>query len=109
MEKVLSELDVNRLLLQFEKSVREINREVINPRIEELRLSDLNPVVQMVASARACYLKELFDMANVSAGEVPRPEQIKRLKLLREAYEELVEGSIALETAIERGYLDVSA
>ena len=44
----MSELDVNRLLLQFEKSVREINREEINPEISELKLSDLNPLILML-------------------------------------------------------------
>ena len=104
----MSELDVNRLLLRFEQSVRDINRDMINPQIEELTLSDLDPVIKMVASARARYLKELFDMASVFDGEVPRPEQIKRLRQFRESYEELVAGSVALENAVERGYLDVN-
>jgi len=104
----MSELDVNRLLLQFEKAVREINREEINPQIAELKLKDLNPVVKMVAQARARYLKGLFDLANISEDNRPMPEQIKKLKIMRETYEELVEGSKALEIAIERGYLDVS-
>lgn len=105
----MSELDVNRLLLQFEKAVREINRQEINPKIAELKLNDLNPVVKMVALARARYLKGLFDLATISDGELPMPEQIKKLKAMRETYEELVEGSKALEIAIERGYLDVIA
>jgi hypothetical protein len=105
----MSELDVNRLLLQFEKAVREINREEINPRITELKLNDLNPVVKMVAQARARYLKGLFDLANISEDERPMPEQIKKLKIMRETYEELAAGSKALEIAIERGYLDVGA
>jgi len=100
------ELDVNRLLLQFEQAVREINRTEINPRIPELKLSDLNPVVSMVAKARARYLKELFDLASASDDE-PRPEQIKKLQRLRQTYEALSEGAKALEIAIERGYLDV--
>ncbi len=103
----MSELDINRLLLQFEKAVREINREEINPKIPELKLSELNPVVQMVARARAHYLNGLFNLANIIDGDMPSPEQVKKLKAMREAYEELVEGSKALEVAIERGYLDV--
>ena len=101
------ELDINRLLIKFEKSVRDINRNTINPRIPELHLEDLHPVVQMVSNARASYLKELFDLATICGDEKPTPEQIKKLKHLRETYQELVEGSIALEVAIERGYLDV--
>ena len=103
----MSELDINRLLLQFEKSVREINRDEINPKIPELTLTDLNPVVLMVAHARGLYLKLLFDLASVSSSEIPSPEQMGKLKTLRENYEELVAGSKALETAIERGYLDI--
>lgn len=105
----MSELDVNRLLIQFEKSVREINRNKINPKIPELKLHDLHPVAMMVAHARALYLKELFNMANVSGGEAATLDQVRKLKVLRETYEELVAGSKALETAIERGYLDVKA
>lgn len=103
----MSELDVNRLLLQFEKSVREMNRDEINPRIPELKLADLSPIVKMVAKARARYLKGLFDLSNILEGDMPSPEQIKNLKIMRECYEELADGSKALEVAIERGYLDV--
>ena len=102
----MSELDANRLLLQFEQSVREINRTEINPRIPELKLADLDPVVSMVAKARARYLKALFDLASDS-DEEPRPEQIKKLQNLQQCYETLSEAAKALEIAIERGYLDV--
>ncbi len=105
----MGDLDVKRLLLQFEKAVREINHDEINPRITELKLHDLNPVVKMVAQARARYLTALFDLANTSNNKQPMPEQIKELKIMRETYEELVAGSKALEVAIERGYLDVQA
>lgn len=105
----MSELDVNRLLLQFEKAVREINREEINPRIDELKLGDLSPVVRMVAHSRARYLKGFFDLAAITGDDLPMPEQIKKLKIMRETYEELVAASKALEVAIERGYLDVKA
>lgn len=103
----MSEIDINRLLMQFEKAVREINQEEINPRITELKLNELNPVVKMVAKARARYLKGLFDLSNILEGDTPTPEQINKLKIMRETYEELVAGSKALEIAIERGYLDV--
>ena len=102
----MADIDVNRLLLQFEKSVREINREEINPLIPALTLKDLNPIVRMVARSRAEYLKELFDLSSLSNNQ-PLPEQIARLKRHRESYEELVTASKALEVALERDYLDV--
>lgn len=104
----MNELDVNRLMLQFEKSVREINKAEINPKIPELKLADLNPVVLMVAKSRARYLQALFELAGDSAEE-PGPEQIKQLQSLRQSYNELSEGAKALEIAIERGYLDIKS
>ncbi|WP_198266502.1 hypothetical protein [sulfur-oxidizing endosymbiont of Gigantopelta aegis] len=103
----MSELDTNRLLLQFEQAIREINREEINPKIAELKVGDLNPVIRMVAKSRAQYLQGLFELSNKQDGKLPDATQIKQLKNMRETYEELLEASIALEVAIERGYLDV--
>jgi hypothetical protein len=98
----------NRLLLELDKTIREINRRVINPEIPELNLEDLNPVMELVARARSIYLKELFDMATVVGDGMPSPDQLKQLRYLRLSFEELREGAQALEAAIQRGYLDVS-
>lgn len=103
----MSELDIKRLIMQLEQSIREINRDIINPAIAELKLTDLSPVVKMVAQSRAVYLKTLFEMAKNSADSLPSREQINKLRQFRETYEELLKGSVALETAIERGYLDI--
>jgi hypothetical protein len=46
----------NRLLLELDKTIREINRRVINPEIPELSLNDLNPIMELVARARSNYL-----------------------------------------------------
>jgi hypothetical protein len=98
----------NRLLLELDKTIREINRRVINPEIPELSLNDLNPIMELVARARSNYLKELFDMATVVEDGMPSPDQLKQLRYLRLSFEELREGAQALEAAIQRGYLDVS-
>ena len=100
--------DNNRLLLELDKTIREINRKVINPEIPELSLEDLCPVMELVAKARSNYLRELFDIASVVDGGMPSHDQLKQLRYLRLAFEELREGSQALETAIQRGYLDVN-
>jgi len=99
--------DINRLLLELERSMRKINREVINPQIREVSIDDLHPLLSLVAGARARYLKALFDLgANVQDGK-PSGTQLDDLARLRREYEELVSGAKALETAIQRGYLDV--
>ncbi len=100
-------MDNNRLLLEIDKYIRDINREVINPVLPELCLEDIAPVTRMVAGVRASYLKELFDIAAIADGEKPSMDQIRRLAELRQNYDELVLAAQALEGAIQRGYLDV--
>lgn len=97
----------NRLLLELEKYRREINREIINPIIPELSLEDLKPLLSMVAHTRAAYISELLDIANLSPNSVPSADQIKQLRNCRETFDELVAAVNALETVIQRDYLDV--
>jgi hypothetical protein len=100
--------DNKRLLLEIEKTIREINRETINPVLPEVVLSDLEPTLRLVARARAAYIKGLVDMAaELGENGMPDLERIKGLRLLRLTFEELVAGAKALEISIERGYLDV--
>jgi hypothetical protein len=101
------ELNNNRLLLEINSRIRELNRNIINPVIPELALDDLGPVLKLVAMARAAYLKELFDLAGIVGDQIPSHGQVTQLNHLRNTYEELVTGVQALESAIERGYLDV--
>jgi hypothetical protein len=96
-----------RLLIAIDAEIREINRQTINPLFEELKLSDLTPVIEMVAKARANYLRALYDIALKSPNGQPGTTDIEQLSDLRQVYEELVKGTQALETAIEREYLDV--
>ena len=97
----------SRLLLELQKTIRDLNREIINPEIEELKMVDLEPVIKLVARSRAAYLSEIFKIAKSAEDKCPTTDQLKRLQHLRVSFEELSKGSQALETAIERGYLDV--
>lgn len=99
--------DNNRLLLEIDKIIRELNRNEINSAIPEIQAADLNPVIGLVARTRASYLKALFEVAGKVDDGMPSPDQVAQLGRLRVTYKELVEGAQALETAIQRGYLDV--
>lgn len=99
--------DINRLLMELERSMRAINHEVINPEITELTMDGLRPVLCLVANARARYLKALFDLGASETGERPTESQFEELRQLRTEFDELVSGAKALEAAIQRGYLDV--
>ncbi len=98
----------NRLLLEMSNSIRKLNQDIINPAIPELELDELIPVMKMVACARRDYLSELMSVAKATSGELPSLDQIKSIRNHRLVYEELVSGAQALETAIERGYVDVA-
>ncbi len=100
-------IERNRLKLQLDKTIRELNKEIINPEIPELKMSDLEPILKLVARTRSAYLKELFEVTQAAGDEMPSPGQVKQLGECRKVYEELREASQALETAIDRGYLDV--
>jgi hypothetical protein len=99
-------LDVNRLFLELEKLRKDVNRQAINPEIQVLSLDDLKPILQMVAHARAKYLREFFDMANAT-DSLPSIAQIQELGRLRATFDELISAAAAFDTAIQREYLDI--
>ncbi len=100
-------IDNNRMLLELEKLRREINREIINPLVPVLSQEDLKPLITLVARARAHYVRETLDLAAAASDIPPTAEQIARLRHHRETYDELVKAAGALESVIEREYLDV--
>lgn len=99
--------DINRLLLRFEQMMRETNREIINPEIQVLNVAGLKPIAEVVARARAAYLKRLCELAQGHDQGVPGDDEIAELEQLRRRFQALAEGSQAIEVAIQRGYLDI--
>ncbi len=97
----------NRLLLELEGLRKEVNRGIINPLVPELALNDLKPIINMVARARADYVKALIDLAASVGDTAPSIEQAKELRDRRIIFEELVDATNALETVIQREYMDV--
>ena len=97
----------NRRLIELERIRKEINREIINPLVPELALADLSPLLTMVANARANYVKAILDMAAATEGQAPDIERVNELKDKRIIFDELVAASNALETVIQREYMDV--
>jgi hypothetical protein len=97
----------NRLLLEIDARRRNLNREVLNGLIPELKMEDIEPILAMVARARGAYIAELFEVSRQCGNQQPKIENIKRLHAFGQIFEELVDAAQALEVAIERGYLDV--
>ncbi len=105
----MRDMDNNRLLLQLEQLMREINRKAINSEVELLNLDGLRPLVELVARSRAAYLKRLFSMAGAysESGGLPTNEEMNEVRRLRQNYMDLSDASKSVEIAIQRGYLDL--
>lgn len=100
------EKDINRARMAMQQALRGINREIIHGEVPELNLESLKPFFTLVAKARGLYIKKLLEIAG-SGSKLPTDEQVKELSLLRRSYDELLNGGHIIETAIERGYIDV--
>jgi len=101
--------EANRLLLKFQQLVSSINREIINPEIEELAIENLRPLITLVARSRAVYLKELYELSRRYEGidQFPSDKEMHNLARLRSRYIDLVDGAQSFEISIQRGYLDI--
>lgn len=97
----------NRFLLELEKFRYDINHAVLKPRINDLHIEQLRPVLTAVAHARADYVDTLIKIGNACPDRSPSTEQIEILREKREAFDELVAAANALETIIQRDYVDV--
>ena len=96
-----------RFVIEMEHQMRELNQAIINPLIPPLKLSDLQASMEMTARARAIYLQEFLQVSEQNKEGMPQVSELKKLRLYREIYDELVQATQALETAITRGYLDI--
>lgn len=100
------EMPIKRTMLAIHDELRRINRDVIHGLIPELNLKKLNPFFNLVAKARGLYIQKLLEITDAT-NEMPTDDQVRELSLLRRSYEELLQGAHIIETAIERGYIDV--
>jgi len=99
--------DNNRLIIELDKHRRQVNREKINPTIASADIDTFIPVVNLCAKARAEYIECLLRIADEDEEESRSKKNIDQLRQYRLTYEELVAAANALETVIERGYVDV--
>lgn len=107
----MEEKDINRFLIQFEHLLRQANREHINPKIDELAIEDLQPIMNMVAKSRAMYLEHLYKLCQKYEGseDLPSNEEMQRLRAFRNRFIELADGAKSFEISIQRGYLDLKS
>lgn len=88
----MEEKDINRLLMRFDQLLRESNRDHINPKIEELNIESLKPIIDLVARSRASYLEHLYNLCKKYDGteEFPDKEELARLRAYRNRFIEML-------------------
>lgn len=96
----------NRFLLELDKFRSDVNREILGPRIDTMTIERFRPIITLVAHARADYMEALIAFGEEASQEAPDLDRIKELKHKREAFDELVAAANALETVIQRDYID---
>ncbi|NKD77883.1 hypothetical protein HEQ60_08950 [Haematospirillum sp. H1815] len=92
-----------RFLDEVEISIRSANREIIHEKVPRFTRDSFFRVAVSVARLRASYLLAVTTMDWQCASETG----IRDIGRLRTMYEEAREGLVALEHAIEVGYVDI--
>jgi hypothetical protein len=80
---------------------------MINTKFKNLTIKNIKPPINQAVRARADNLKEQFDVTSEFPDALPPAERIGKVRDYRVRYEELIAASQALETVIQRKYLDV--
>ena len=99
---------VMRFKKMLEEAIRQVNHEVIDPMLPPLNVQSVLPVAVMVARLRGRYLQAAFELVDNKKDGLPTEEQMVQLRQHREAYEEVMAVSQALEHAVDRGYLELA-
>ena len=93
-------------LFEVEQAIRSANNEIIHDKLPEISREDVYHLAVIVAKLRASYLATAFEL-NHMEGELPDSDLVERLRSHRETFEEARSAFLALQRAIEVGYVDV--
>lgn len=98
-----------RLHHELEQAITKINRDQIGAVTGAITREHFTNVVKMVACLRARYLYTVLQLGSKCHSECIPTESALELKRLHEAYSEAMEGFAALEHALHRGYVTLTA
>ena len=98
-----------KFISKLDRLLKERNRAVIDPMVEELTEAAFIDLVDYTAAIRGAYIQQYLALTkDKKVGKLPGPKEIKDLKAMRRLYEEMTEAFKAVHVAIERGYLTVT-
>lgn len=93
-------------LFEAEKAIRSANQKIIHEKLPELSPDTVHSLARAVARMRANYLESALDLIIVE-GALPDRTRIENLRDKREMFEEARSAFMALQRAIELGYIDL--
>lgn len=96
-----------QFLQQVEFALRKVNREVIHARVPDLNRDSFVRFAEFVARARAEYLRCALALMDEGDSGGQDDERVDRLRRARAVFEESRDAFVALERAIEQGYVDI--
>jgi hypothetical protein len=109
MLKATDETEHRHLHNELGQAITKINCEQIGALAGNITKENFINVVKMVACLRARYLYTVLQLGGKCHSECIPTEAALELKNLHEAYAEAMEGFSALEHALHRGYIALSA
>jgi hypothetical protein len=97
-----------RFLRETEQAIRLTNNEIIHKRVPPLTIDRMLSFAIVVAKLRAQYIEAALSFADMKQAEATEKDaKIDELGLYRRQFEEVRDAFIALQRAIELGYMAV--
>lgn len=100
------EIEIRRMMQQFEHQISEMNSSEITNRAGDIRKSDFLNLAKSISILRANYLKDVLLIARADEEHLTIQLCLETRKA-RIAYEEAVESFDQLKHALQRGYFNL--
>ena len=100
------EIEIRRMMQQFEHQISEMNSKEITERAGDIRQSDFLHLAKAISILRAKYLKDVLQIARADEDTLTLQLCLETRKA-RIAYEEVIESFEQLKHALERGYFNL--
>lgn len=98
-----------QFLQQIEFELRRINRRIIHQHIPELNRDSFIRLGSYVAEVRSRYMEAALALSRCTPGSQQAESVLEQLERERRAFKESSAAFVALERAIDQGYVDIKA
>ena len=100
------EIEIRRMMQQFEHQISEMNSTEITKRAGDIRKSDFLQLAKAISILRGNYLKDVLKIARCEEDKLTLQLCLETRKA-RIAFEEVIESFDQLKHALQRGYFNL--